>query len=122
VKAWPIASAGVLAAGAWVVYTFPPAATAWYPKCVFRMVTGLLCPGCGITRALHHLLHGRFEQAMQLNPLLFLLLFVMLCAVPSLVRGERPGFLARPWFAWSALAVLVSWWIVRNTPLYPFPA
>ncbi len=121
---WASSSAGAVlaAAGVWVLYTFPPAADTWYPKCVFRAATGLLCPGCGSTRALHHLLHGRVEQAFQLNPLLFVVLLVALCALPSLIRGRRPRFLEQPWFAYATLAVLLCWWIVRNTPLYPFPA
>lgn len=108
------------AAGAWVLYTFPPAASRFYPRCVFRTLTGLLCPGCGATRAMHHLLHGRVEEAFRLNPMLFVMFAVALCAVPSLLRGRRPRFLEQPWFAWSALFVLIGYWIFRNTPLYPF--
>jgi len=110
----------VAAAGAWVLYNFAPTAYGFYPPCVFRMLTGLQCPGCGTTRALHHLLHGRFEEAFRLNPMLFVLMAVALFALPSVLRGRQPGFLMKPWFAWTAFAVLTSYWIVRNTPLYPF--
>jgi hypothetical protein len=121
---WASASAGAVlaAAGVGVLYTFPPAASSWYPKCVFRAATGLLCPGCGTTRALHQLLHGNVEAAFRLNPMLFAMMLVALCALPSLLRGERPRFLERPWFAYTTLAVLAVYWVVRNTPLYPFPA
>ena len=116
-----IASIGIVGAvGAWVLYTFPPTAYAFYPQCPFRMMTGLECPGCGTTRALHHLLHGRVEEAFHLNPMLFLLLAVALCALPSVLRGRSPAFLMKPWFAWTAFVVVTSYWIVRNTPLYPF--
>ena len=108
------------AAGAWVLYTFPPAAYAFYPRCPFRLVTGMLCPGCGTTRALHQLLHGNVGAAFRLNPMIFVLMAVALCAVPSIVRGRYPGFLMKPWFAWSAFFVLTGYWIVRNTPIYPF--
>jgi hypothetical protein len=108
------------AVGAWVLYTFPPTAYAFYPQCPFRMMTGLECPGCGTTRALHHLLHGRIEEAFRLNPMLFVLLAVALCALPSVVRGRHPAFLMKPWFAWTAFVVLATYWILRNTPLYPF--
>jgi hypothetical protein len=60
------------------------------------------------------------EAAFRLNPMLFVMMAVALCAVPSLVHGRTPRFLQQPWFAWSALFVLTSYWIVRNTPLYPF--
>lgn len=110
-----ISSAALLGvAGAWVLYTFPPATTPWYPQCTFRVLTGYDCPGCGITRALHHLLHGRVEEAFLLNPMLFAAAFVAACALPSLFRGERPGFLSKPWFGWGSLTVLCGWWVVRN--------
>lgn len=112
-----------LAAGLWVVYTFPPAASRFYPRCVFHAVTGLDCPGCGSTRALHQLLHGHFLEAARFNALLYVLIAVTLCAAPSLWRGETPRFMTRPWFAWTTVVVLVSWWVVRNLPLYaPFSA
>lgn len=112
--AWVTCSAIALAAGVWVLYTFPPAGNPYYPQCVFRTATGLDCPGCGITRALHHLLHGRITDAFRMNPLLFVMLTVALCAIPSVIRGERPQFLAKPWFGWACVIVVSGWWIVRN--------
>ncbi|MGZ5445606.1 MAG: DUF2752 domain-containing protein [Thermoanaerobaculia bacterium] len=108
------------AAGAWVLYNFAPTAYRFYPPCIFRLVTGFDCPGCGTTRALHHLLHGRIEEAFRYNPMLFALIAVAMFALPSLVRGRQPRFLTQPWFAWGAFIVLAGYWIVRNTPLYPF--
>jgi hypothetical protein len=110
---------GVGAVGAWVLYTFAPTAYRFYPKCVFFSLTGLQCPGCGITRALHHLLHGRLEEAFRFNPMLFALIALALYAAPSLFRGERPKFLTSPAFAWGAFIVLSTYWVVRNTPVWP---
>jgi hypothetical protein len=108
-------SAALAAAfGAWILYTFPPATTPYYPKCAFHVLTGLDCPGCGITRALHHLLHGRIGEAFALNPLLFAILIAAACALPSLIRGHRPPFLGKPWFAWGTVVVVCGWWVVRN--------
>ena len=109
-----LSTGSVLAAGVWVLYTYPPATTPWYPKCVFKQLSGLDCPGCGITRALHHLLHGRLEEAFRLNAVLFVLMAVALCALPSLLRGERPRFLQHPWFGWGTFVVVTAWWIGRN--------
>lgn len=40
----------------------------WFmPKCPFKMITGLSCPGCGIQRAIHALLHGEIKEAIQYN-------------------------------------------------------
>lgn len=104
----------LVSAGAWVVYTYPPAEHSFYPRCVFKVATGLDCPGCGSTRAAHALVHGRVADAFRLNPMLFAVGGVALCAMPSLARGRQPRFLTKPWFAWSALVAIVGWWIVRN--------
>lgn len=114
-------AAAAVAAGVWVLYTFAPAAYRFYPRCVFKAATGFDCPGCGTTRALHHLLHGRIEEAFHFNPMLFVLIAVALCALPSLLRGRQPEFFTKPWFGWTAFVVLAGYWVVRNTPIYPFP-
>jgi hypothetical protein len=115
VTRWRTASALALATiGGWVLYTFPPISSRFYPQCVFRQLTGLDCPGCGTTRALHHLLHGRVSEAFALNPMLFALMIVALCAVPSFIRGQRPRFLDRPWFGWGSFVVVTGWWVGRN--------
>ena len=101
-------------AGAWVVYTFPPGEHSFYPRCVFHAMTGLQCPGCGSTRALHHLLHGRIAEAWRFNLMLFAMIFTGIFAMPSVARGTTPSFLQKPWFAWTALAVVVGWGVLRN--------
>ena len=53
------ACGAVAAAGAWVLQRVDPnAAGSPLPGCVFYQFTGLYCPGCGMTRALHALVHG----------------------------------------------------------------
>ena len=41
-------------------------------SCSFYRLTGLYCTGCGTTRALHALLHGRVLQAMRFNGFMLL--------------------------------------------------
>ena len=36
--------------------------------CPFRLMTGLPCPGCGLTRAWVYLVHGRLEESLSANP------------------------------------------------------
>lgn len=114
-KPWRIVSA-ILAgiAGAWVLYHYPPATSSFYPHCAFHDLTGLDCPGCGTTRALHQLLHGNVGAALRLNAMLFPLMFVGACAAPSILRGRTPDFVMKPWFGWGSFVVIVGWWIGRN--------
>src|SRR5277367_6162795 len=59
-----------LAAGvATLVFFFNPATHHFYPVCQFHRLTGLNCPGCGMTRALYALLHGDFITALHDNAL-----------------------------------------------------
>ena len=114
-KAWRIASVIVLVvAGGWVLYTFPPVTSGFYPQCVFKQATGLDCPGCGTTRALHALLHGRVGEAFRFNPMLFALMIVGGFATPSVRRGETPRFFYARWFGWGSFVVLMGWWVLRN--------
>lgn len=61
---------GAGTAAACVLYLFPPATTHWYPPCLFSLLTGLRCGGCGTLRGIHALLHGRFGEALGFNALM----------------------------------------------------
>ncbi len=63
------AAAPVLAAAltAAILLRFPPSHYSFYPRCPIHETFGLLCPGCGATRALAALLHGNLREAIRLN-------------------------------------------------------
>jgi hypothetical protein len=115
----------LLLLGAIYVFVFEPGKTGFFPPCVFRLLTGLQCPGCGSTRALHQLLHGHFIAAFMLNPLFIIaipfLLFALLRHTALSFRGITPKPNALPArYIYLIFVVIVSFWIFRNTPLYPF--
>jgi len=64
----------MLLAAAVLLLLFPPERYAFYPRCPIFEATGLLCPGCGGTRALAALLRGDLSGAWRLNPLVVSLL------------------------------------------------
>ena len=61
----PIATAcGLVAATAYVT-AVDPSDRGVFPACPFRSLTGWWCPGCGLTRATHHLMHGDLLGALR---------------------------------------------------------
>jgi hypothetical protein len=60
-------AAFAVAAAACVLLRFPPAGSRFYPRCPVFFWLHLYCPGCGATRALAALLHGRLNEAMHWN-------------------------------------------------------
>lgn len=51
-------------------------------SCAFKQVTGLGCPGCGLTRCFICLMHGDFARAWAFNPGGFLFLLVVAVQIP----------------------------------------
>ena len=114
---WTMAALAAVA----LLCLFNPAESRIFPPCPFRAFTGFECPGCGSTRALHQLLHGDVTTAVALNPLLLvfapILGYALLSTVVLAVRGRplpRPRLHSR--WIWALLAVVVLFWVVRNTP------
>lgn len=117
-------AAPVAGVGVWLLYRFDPnmAGSPFLP-CLFHQFTGLYCPGCGITRALHALLHGDIGQMMAMNPLLPLLLF----ALPVMAlqgwgyRVPLPRPLLRALSSPAAwIGLIGAYWLARNLPWWPF--
>jgi len=114
-----------LAAVGILLFVFNPAQVGLFPKCPFRSLTGLQCPGCGSTRAFHQLLHLHPIAAFKLNPLMMLTLpfivYGFLGYTKSAITGQphRRIFIP-PLYMWLWLALLIFFWIFRNTPWYPF--
>ena len=65
-------AAFTVAAAACVVLRFPPASSGFYPRCPIFLWLHIYCPGCGGTRALAALLHGRLDEAMHWNAMVVL--------------------------------------------------
>lgn len=87
--------------------------------CPFHAVTGLLCPGCGVTRMCLALLRLDFAAAWDANPVLLLLLPVLAALlIRQTVRYVKTGrsTLSRRESAlvWGMAAVLLLWGIARN--------
>ncbi|WP_246149934.1 DUF2752 domain-containing protein [Arenimonas fontis] len=101
----------------------PNAPGSLLPPCAFEWLTGLYCPGCGATRALHALAHGDPARALAMNPLLVLSLpaiALMLARVAGWLPASWQPLTwrlsdARPW-----AVVIIAYAITRNLPWAPF--
>jgi len=115
----------VVAGAATYLFLFDPAKGTGYPACPFRLLTGLQCPGCGSTRALHQLLHGHPVAAFEFNPLLVISLPLLALALVRF-RGSLPtddipnNRVVSSRTGWLVLAVVIGFWVYRNTTFYPF--
>jgi hypothetical protein len=97
-----------------------------FPVCLLHRLTGLDCPGCGMTRAVQSTLHGRIAEAFRFNPLgmLALPLFAvwLVLRIPAWLRGDAPPERLRiGWrLACGLLALVFCYGILRNIPQWPF--
>ncbi|MCC6164214.1 MAG: DUF2752 domain-containing protein [Acidobacteria bacterium] len=103
------------------LYVFDPTRHTLTPPCPYLTLTGFACPGCGITRALHLLLHGEVALAFAYNPWAFISgpALAAFALLPSMADARRT-VRARTAIAWAMVVVTVAFWIWRNTPGYPF--
>jgi hypothetical protein len=126
---WTIAlgACACAAAGAYVFSVNP--AGGGYPRCLFYETTGYYCAGCGATRALHALLHGRVTDALHDNALFVVLLplalaLVLRWAVPAWRENRWPNGQLSPRMVVTRgvalLAVAAVFMTVRNFPGVPF--
>ena len=121
-----LAVAGLIGAGLLaVVATFPPAEYSFYPQCLSYRLTGLHCPGCGLTRAAHSTLNLEFAQALAYNPLAVVILPYLAVAVLRsawlwLWDVEPRTNMFPAWLGWTIVGVMVAFWVLRNVPAYPF--
>ncbi len=61
-----------------------------FPLCAFRILTGHECPGCGTTRGVWCILHGRFPEAYAHNPRVFVTFpLLVLCVSEWVFRYKR---------------------------------
>lgn len=99
--------------------------------CPFRTLTGLPCPGCGLTRSWVYLAHGWWGHALAANPfgiVLAVAVIALVCARLWQIVTEQRGIdvlelmIRRPaiallWIPWAAFAVArIGWYVGTGTP------
>ena len=88
--------------------------------CFFRTVTGLQCPGCGVTHMILALLHLDFPTAFHANPVLFCLLFLWAGAYLAFLLTRAPCLTQKGWLfrtlTYSSIGCLLAFGVIRNLP------
>jgi hypothetical protein len=115
--------AAILGAGAFVFF-FNPSTHGFYPVCLFHQMTGLNCPGCGMTRALYALLHGNFLLALKDNAL-FIFTLAFLAARGAWFAAKHfshkhAGQFLTPKMLWAFLIIAGAFTVLRNFPAFSF--
>ena len=103
-----------------LVFFFNPSTHGFYPICLFHALTGLNCPGCGMTRSLYALLHGNWRLALKDNALFVLALAALAVWGIRLLQRKlqnRPvHFIIPTKILWLLLAVAFVFTVIRNLP------
>lgn len=87
--------------------------------CLFHLITGLYCPGCGGTRAVRSLLRGDVVQSFYYHPLVPYMAVVVILELASYGLSRR---LRRPelfvghvaWFTYGGVAITLVNWFYKN--------
>lgn len=124
-RALAFGAIGLGLAGAFYVRHFNPSAQGIFPRCPFNLLTGMYCPGCGLTRAFHQLLNGNILGALDYNIMvLFWVPFFTYLGISLLLIGIRgrglPHFIPPNWLVMFFVVAMMVFWVVRNIPVYPF--
>jgi hypothetical protein len=111
------------------LYAVDPSRHGVYPQCLLYNATGIYCAGCGATRAMYALLHGRVIEALHDNALFIAALPLLLYVVGSYALAAcRTN-------AWPEISVdgrklmrrglaifflMIAFMVLRNLPGRPF--
>lgn len=90
--------------------------------CPFWRLTGLLCPGCGVTRMCLALLRLDLAGAWRANAALLLALPVLILLAVRLMwvyvrTGRRMPSRGEERLIWGLVVYFLAWGVLRNLPL-----
>jgi hypothetical protein len=126
-RAAPIlGGAALAAAGVYTALNDPAAPGTHFLFCPFHSLTGLWCPGCGLTRGVHQLLTGHPSAALGYNVFVPLALLGIVVAWWNWMctAWGRPAVVNPSWVKYGISnvlpALLVVYGVARNLPIAPF--
>ena len=91
--------------------------------CLFHEITGLYCPGCGVTKLTFSLLELDFYQAFRANPLIFILLILAIIyyLIKIILNKLFKINITIPNYVYYILLVItILFGVLRNIPGFEF--
>ena len=92
--------------------------------CIFYVVTGLYCPGCGITRLCVSLFEGDLYQAFRYNPIIFIdvpIIFILF-VLDILFKDKKIIKKITNVLIIILIVITVIFGVLRNIPAFSFLA
>lgn len=88
----------------------------WPLPCLFKMVTGWNCWGCGGQHAFREILHGHWAKAFELNALIFPVLFLFGYMLIMEVFATTPSYriFHKRYIQITAIVLLFGYTFLRN--------
>ena len=87
--------------------------------CLFHLVTGFYCPGCGGTRSVRFLIHGNWRESFIYHPVVPYMALVaaaeLITWLLSKVFKKKKLFIGRlPLFVYVGLGIVLINWAYKN--------
>lgn len=92
--------------------------------CIFKLITGFYCPGCGITRAILSILKGDVYQAFRYNSIIFIDIpvIVALLICNKLYKENEKFKKVENIIIYTLLVITILYGVLRNIPYFSFLA
>jgi hypothetical protein len=86
--------------------------------CFFKIVYGVPCPGCGLTRSFLYLFEGNISKALYSHPLFWLIILIFILLVLR-IFGLFRDLLKNNTFWLIIVIIFVTVWIIRMLLMFP---
>ena len=90
-----------------------------FKSCLWDKVLGIYCPGCGGTRAVEALLHGKFFTSAWYHPAVMYgvciyCVFMFSHFLNKITKGRIKGIKFHSWYLYGAVVIIVANCLIRN--------
>lgn len=103
-----------------MLYRFNPVEQSLLPRCLFKSLTGLSCPGCGMQRFFHAATHGHIAEAVGYNAFMpFVITYTALFAAERIAPDSPANLRLREVIEGRTMTTLLAaaiplWLVLRN--------